>query len=373
MKKILLITRPISPPWDEASKNFAYFIAKNIQDVEMNLMSKVGETLPKLPQNAVQHGIYTTSEIAEFNLQQKLRSIYFQFISRGKYDINHYFFTPTWLNSFLIKNFLTKKSSKTIQTVATLREDIWTNEDLKNLLFADLIITYSDYAKNKLNELGYENVRRIYPGIDLEKYKPQPKDITTLEHFGIKNDETVIIYPGEYVRLGATDNIVNSLPELFKQIPNAKFIFANRVKNEADAKKKEEVVFKLKEFNIFEKVTFTDTFSDMPKIYNIADIVIFPVADMKGKFDVPLAVIEAMACEKPVIISDLPILKEFASSDNSVIIETGNNEQMICEIVRLSNNKEVCQKIGQAARIFAQENFDINQVAQKYEEIYKNF
>lgn len=373
MKKILLITRPISPPWDEASKNFAYFLAKNIREVEINLMSKVGETLSELPANAVQHGVYTSSEIAEFNLEQKLRSLFFQFLSRGKYDINHYFFTPTTLNSLLIKNFLTSKKTKTIQTVATLREDIWTDQDLKKLLYANLIITYSDYAKNKLNGLGFDNVTRIYPGIDLIKYRPQTKDKETLEFFHIKEDEIVITYPGEYVRLGATDNIINSLPEIFRQIPNAKFVFANRVKNEKDARKKAEVEARLNEFGISDKVVFTDTFSDMPKIYNMSDIVIFPVADMKGKFDVPLAVIEAMACEKPVVISDLPILKEFAAPDNSVIIETGNNEQMIKEIVSLSQDKELCQKIGKAARIFSQENFDINQVAKKYEEVYKNF
>lgn len=373
MKKILLVTRPISPPWDEASKNFAYFIAKNIQNVEMNLMSKVGETLSELPANAVQHGVYTTSEIAEFNLQQKLRSLFFQFRSRGKFDINHYFFTPTTLNSFLIKNFLTNKKTKTIQTVATLREDIWSDQDLKKLLYADLIITYSDYAKNKLNNLGFENITRIYPGIDLEKYTFQEKDATTLEHFGIASDETVITYPGEYVRLGATDNIINSLPEIFKRIPNAKFVFANRVKNQQDARKKDEVVAKLKEFGILDKVVFTDTFADMPKVYNMSDIVIFPVADMKGKFDVPLAVIEAFACEKPVVISDLPVLREFATPDNSVIIETANNEQMIDSIVKLSQDKELCQKIGKAARVFAQENFDITKVAQKYEKVYKSF
>lgn len=371
MKKILLITRPISPPWDEASKNFAYFIAKNIQNVEINLMSKTGEILSELPQNALQHGVYTTSEIAEFNLEQKLRSLFFQFRQRGKFDINHYFFTPTTLNSFLIKNFLTSSKTKTIQTVATLREDIWSDQDLKKLLYADLIITYSDYAKNKLIGLGFENVKRIYPGIDLVKYKSQTKDEETLRRFGIQNDEIIITHQGEYVRLGATDNIVNSLPEIFKQIPNAKFVFANRVKNEKDARKKEEVIEKLKEFGILDKVVFTDTFSDMPKIYNMSDIVIFPVGDMKGKFDVPLVVIEAMACEKPVIISDLPVLREFATPENSVIIETGNNEQMISEIVRLSKDKELCHKIGKVARTFTEENFDITKVAQNYENIYK--
>jgi hypothetical protein len=148
-KKILLVTRPISPPWDEGSKNFAYYLAKNIQNekLEINLMGK--EKLSNLPKNVRLHKVYTTSEIRDFNFLQKIRSIFFQFKTKDQFDINHYFFTPTKLNSFLIKNFLKSTRTKTIQTIASLREDLWSDEDIKNILFADSIIFYSDYTKNK--------------------------------------------------------------------------------------------------------------------------------------------------------------------------------------------------------------------------------
>jgi glycosyltransferase involved in cell wall biosynthesis len=93
---------------------------------------------------------------------------------------------------------------------------------------------------------------------------------------------------------------------------------------------------------------------------------------MKGKFDMPLAVIEAMACEKPVIISDIPILREFSSSDNSVIIEAGNVKQLFEKILDVFQNKQKYVEIGKNARKFAVENFDIKKVAEKYREIYQN-
>ena len=211
---------------------------------------------------------------------------------------------------------------------------------------------------------------RIYPGIDIELYSPAAKDPSTMELFNIKNDDFVISYPGEYTRLGATDNIVSALPEIFSKIPNAKFVFANRIKNEKDAHKKAEVIKTLKDKGIFEKVIFTDTFADMPKIYNLSDVVIFPVANMEGKFDVPLAVIEAFACEKPVIVSNLSILKEFTSSENSVVIDPKNSQELTNAIVDLFENKEKCEKIGKVARTYSMENFDINSVSKQYEEAY---
>jgi len=371
MKRILLITRPISPPWDEASKNFAFYLAKNIgNDFEMNLMTK--GTVSGLAKNVIQHPVYTTAEIAEFNLEQKLRSIFFQFKNKEKFDINHYFFTPTKLNSFLIKNFLKPTHGKTIQTVAALREDLWSDDDIKKLMFADLIITYSDYAKNKLESLGFKNILRIYPGIDLQKFQPTMKNLQTMDMLGIRHDDFVISYPGEYTRLGATDDIVGMLPMLFEKLPKAKFMFACRVKNDKDALKKDELVKKLKEWNIFDRVIFTDTFGEMPKLYNVSDLIIFPVRDMKGKFDVPLAVVEAFACAKPVIISNLPILQEFANNGNSVIIPTGDTSELLAQILALASDKIRRENIGSAARKYVEENFDITKVAQKYKELYLN-
>ncbi len=371
LKKILLITRPISPPWDEASKNFAFYLTKNIgNDFEINLMTK--GNVADLAQNVIQHPVYTTAEIAQFNLEQKLRSIYFQFTSRKKFDINHYFFTPTKLNSFLIKNFLKPFKGKTIQTVAALREDLWSDDDIKKIMFADIVITYSDYAKNKLQSLGFNNVKRIYPGIDLQKFQPQMKNLEVMSNFKINQSDFVIAYPGEYTRLDATDDIVEMLPELFKKIPNAKFMFACRIKNNRDAEKKDEIVKKLNEQNVSDRVIFTDTFSEMPKLYNVADLIIFPVRNMKGKFDVPLAVIEAMACAKPVIISNLPILQEFANKDNSVIIPASDNSKLLEGITVLAGDSVRCENIGLNARKYVEENFDITKVAEKYKELYLN-
>lgn len=371
MKKILLVTRPIAPPWDEASKNFAYTLAKKIsseENLELHLMTR--GHLDELPKNIVQDEIYTSSQ-NDFTLPQKLRSLFFQFMMRGRFDTAHYFFTPTKLNTFLIKNFLKSKKTKAIQTVATLREDLFSDEEIKNLMFGDLIITYSDYAKNKLNSLGFNNVKRVYPGIDLELFASRT-GAANAGHANKYNDAFIINFTGEYTRLGAIDLIIESFIEISKKIPASRLSLAVRVKNEKDARKKEEVIQKLKENNLLDRVDFFDDGSyKMPYIYNLADISLFPVSDMKGKFDIPLAVVEAMASEKPVILSDLPILSELSNGQNSVIIEKGNQKQLVDAVLDLYNNPEKRSIIGHVARKFVEERFDIKNVAETYKQIYE--
>jgi glycosyltransferase involved in cell wall biosynthesis len=370
MKKVLLITRPICPPWDEASKNFAFFLSKNIDSVEFGLLTK--GIIPDMPGNVRQKAIYTSSDFSYF---QKLRLIRNLRKIKNDYDILHYIFTPTKQNSFLLKHFVNYKKRKDIriiQTIATLREDLYKDREIKDLLFGDLIITYSDYAKNKLNNLGLNNVKRVYPGIDLGLYSPASKNEELRKNLNLTKNDFVISYSGEYMRLGATDDLVNMVTkhqsELFKR--NIKLIFACRIKNDKDARKRNSIIKSFSEKKLLELVRFPKTFNSMEKMYNLSDIVLFPVQNMKGKFDIPLVVPEAMACEKSVILSDLPILSELSNGENSVIIPRGDVDALAQAIFDLHDNPEKRKQIGQNARKFVEERFDIKKIADIYGKIY---
>lgn len=367
-KKILLLTRPIAPPWDEASKNFAYYLAKNITTVNFTLLTN--GIISDLPANIIQKSIYTSNHLG---WMQRLRLLKLTGI-RNQFDVMHFMLTPSKLNAFGFKSFLCTKKVKTIQTIATLREDLLKDSDYEDILFADLIITYSDYAKNKLQGLGFKNVQRIYPGIDLNYYSPKEKNIKAMQQIGINEGDFVVTYPGEYVRLGAMDDITDMIIQNAASLreKRIKILLACRLKNDPIAiQKKNEVLEKIEKNNASDLVIFLDIFPDMASLFNLSDIVIFPVQNMKGKFDVPLAAIEPMACAKPVIISDLPILQEFANPENSVIIERSNVEQLKESILDLYAHPEKRMNLGKSARQFVEANFDIRKVAQKYQEIYE--
>jgi len=374
-KKILFVTRPIAPPWDEASKNFAYHLAKNLatlnQNMEIHLMTK--GKLVGLPKNIIQHPIYTQSE-NDFAFSQKIRSLFFQLQKKNHFDIVHYFFTPSKLNGFLIKNFLHPKNSKTIQTVATLREDINSDETIRKIIFADLPVAYSKYSALKLKKLGFTNAQHIYPGIDLQLYSPQDKHPDLLAETGIEKDDFVIAFSAEYVRLGGIDNVIDAFLKLKKEIFNLKLLLIVRVKNKKDAEKKGLVKKKLKDNNVLEKVIFADEINfekwNMGNVYNLSDISLFTVHNMNGKFDVPLVVPEAMACQKPVILSDIPILREFANDNNALIIPPNNTSEIIEAVKYLYDNSDERKKIAENGMRFVHKKFDIENIAQRYEQLY---
>ncbi len=368
MKKVLLATRPIALPWDEASKNFAYFLAKSVRGAKLTVLT-TAEKLAGLPDTVTQDPIFTSPA---FSFGAKLKLIRYFFDHRGDFDVTHYLFTPARRNAFILKNFIHPTKGKTIQTVATLRSDLYSKSELKSLLFADRIVVYTDRSKHRLESIGVTNVERIYPGIDLDLYKPMAKDAALLEEFRFSKDDFIVMYNGEYVRLGATDLLVESLMHHFNTYPdsNLRFIFGCRLKTDADRRKKREVVKALDQADLLPKVAFTDTVYDMPALYNLADAIVFPVTNMKGKFDVPLAIIEPYACGKPVILSDLPEFGEFSGPDISLTVKRGSNEDFLKALHTLERDPELRARLGKSARAFVEKNFDLRKTAEEYGRLY---
>jgi len=366
-KKVLLATRPLVPPWDEASKNFAYFLGKKVKYHSLTLLTtKI--PLAHLPESIQTEQIFE-SGLFDFSAKRNLLS-YLRKVRR-EFDITHYLFTPTVQNTRLIRWFA-KPYGKTIQTVATLRDDIYSNRQLKKILFADQLVVYTDRTKEKLIQLGFQNVTRIYPGIDLDHYSLQTKNEVILTEIGLSLKDFVVIYPGEYTRLGATDMIADTFFDFFRENreTNLRFVFACRIKNEADAKKKQEIHQRFAVADLLDYIAFSDTISDMPSLYNASDIIIFPVENLKGKFDVPLVIIEAYACAKPVILSDLPQFSEFANKDICVTISKDSGQQLIESLAHLKENEAERKRLGANARQFVEDNFDLKNTAKQYEEIY---
>lgn len=374
-KNILFITRPLSPPWDEASKNFAFDLACNITNHNITIL--VDKYIDNAPSNITQKKIYSNNY---FSILQKIKLVWYLKKNESNFDKVHLFFTPTKFNSYLMKMVLcnNKKTinctstESVLQTVATLRDDLYPEQDLKNMIFGDTIITYSKCAQTKLKNLGFDNINQIYPGINFSKFTPVPKDTTLMKKWNITNTNFVVTYPGEFVRLGATDLIVDAFIDIWNNPKNAhiKYLCACRIKNDTDAQKKQDVIKKITDAGHIDKITFTDTFSDVNAIYNMSDIIIFPVTSMSGKFDVPLAMIEPYACKKPVIASDLALFKEFSSDKINVIIPKENKDALIDAILNLEQNSEKRKLLGENAFQFAHETFDIQQIADKYTKIY---
>jgi len=376
-KEILLYTRPLAPPWDEASKNLAYDLATHIlgnfkfrilttRDFSKHLKSHQDHSPRLIPEP-----IFSTTSFDSWEKILLAKRLYKVNI---KADLIHFLFTPRNLTSKMIKLRLAFSRAKSVQTIATLPQKVLNDpKKLRSILFADMIIAQSRYTRMKLENAGMKNVKTIYPGIDLEKFKPSVKNTSLLKNFKLEQNDFIILFAGEYTRLKAIDDVIDAFGILLAKKYPFKLICACRIKSPEDKIKRLEIIEKTKKLGYAKNIVFIETFVDMPALYNISDLNIFPVREMHGKFDIPLAVVEAMACKKPVIISDIPVLEEFVTHGiTGMVVPKADPQKLSDSILEFFSDRQFKDQLSENAYSYAQENFNIVTVAKRYAEIYNS-
>lgn len=112
----------------------------------------------------------------------------------------------------------------------------------------------------------------------------------------------------------------------------------------------------VKKLNLNDDVVFTGriSFSEVSNYFNMIDV----LANLSDYESFGVSVIEAMACEKPVIATNTGGLKEIIENDQfGSLVEIGNVESTAHEIEKYLLDSDLKHKVGIAAR---------NKVIQKY-------
>lgn len=126
------------------------------------------------------------------------------------------------------------------------------------------------------------------------------------------------------------------------------------------------------ELGINNEATFTGRIdhSEISAYYNMMDICIFP--SIHESFGV--AVIEALACEKPVVASDVGGFAEIIkNNETGVLTEPRSPESIAGAVTYLINNPGIAEKFAKAGREDVVKRFEWERCVDSMEKIYNQF
>jgi glycosyltransferase involved in cell wall biosynthesis len=99
-----------------------------------------------------------------------------------------------------------------------------------------------------------------------------------------------------------------------------------------------------------------------------ANIVVFPSRGENASF----TIMEAMACELPVVSSDVGNAECIRGADRRIRLKDYTEEEVAGKIIRVLSDEKLAKKIGKDARDFVVKNHSWGMISEKIEDLYNS-
>ncbi|MFC1800490.1 glycosyltransferase family 4 protein [Nanoarchaeota archaeon] len=353
--KLLIITRFFPKDYLGGGEEVVYNIWKNAKKhYDVSLISGWVNDPKLLPEDT------HTIDLRSKNRFIRYLKLYFgvkKYIKITKPDVIHTntmeipeTSTPTVVMVHHLGHFFGKSHEKSM--LSKLRLKMQKSLVKKRLNRAKQIVTVSKATRDDVIKLGInpEKIEVIYNGIDVDKLKPKE---TNNKKFTIVLPSRISREKGQNIAIDA----IKLMPDDIKkklELVIVGFVSDERYLNELKDKAK----------NL--PITIEANVPDIVKYYQKADLIVFPTLMYEG---FGLVAAEAMCCEKPVIASNFPAIKEVVN-ENGILVNPNDSKELSEAIVKLFKNKSMRDKFSKQGRKFVLNNFTWDIAFKKYKKIY---
>lgn len=202
----------------------------------------------------------------------------------------------------------------------------------------------------------------IENGVDLLKFKNSDKYRTRIrKKYNIKNNEIIIGVVGRISEQKDPLTMIKAFNEIYQQRDDVKLMFVGSGELEETVKKY------AKENNLLNVIIFTGWVNNVEKFIPAFDIAILP-SKWEG---FGLALIEYMACNKPIVASNVGgISNIITDKKNGLLFEKGNYKELANKIEILINNDELANKIIETNKSYRKQ-YDIKILINKHERLFQ--
>ena len=225
-----------------------------------------------------------------------------------------------------------------------------------NYHFADVISPVCDYNQRWEIKLGAKEskIKTIYNGIDINRYK----------NLNIKNEQKTVVMVARIDPLKDIETYIKTASLVLKEMPEVIFKLYGPVVDEKYYQKCKSLV---KELNIEKNFIFEGKTSLPQNAYNEADVVM--LTSISEAF--PFVVLEAMACEKVVVSSDVGGTKEVLEG-YGFVVKPKDYEGFSKNVCYILQNPKIAKQMGIEAREKVLLGFTIEDMIENYENLYRS-
>ena len=221
----------------------------------------------------------------------------------------------------------------------------------------DKIICVNEEYIPVFKKWGVDLKKLIYipNGVDINKFSPGDSKVKKK----FKN-EKIVLYFGRLHYQKNVELLVKSFKYIKEKIDNVKLVIIG-TGNQYE---------KLKKMSEGDKDIIMTGFisdEDLVDYMRAADIVVFPSRGENASF----TIMEAMACEIPVVSSDVGNAAKILGEGRGILLKKYSEKEISDICIDILTNVKKAEKIGKDARKYVKEHHDWVKISKKTEELYK--
>jgi len=265
------------------------------------------------------------------------------------------------------ENFFSLISRSTIPKIAT--NHLWKGTSLKSrfyclsdaicIRFFDKIVGVSDHIIEQMKTYRIKNVNKIPNGIDIQKYIPKQKSKFFMDKYCLNTSDIVL---GMVSSLSSEKNhqlVIKALNDIHYK--DFKLVIVG------DGVLKDDISTHVHQAGLSDKVVLAGTEENVVDVLSVIDIFLLPSLT-EG---LPMALLEAMSCEKAVIASEVgEVPKVIQHEVNGILVKRDNLQQLIDAISKLIRDEELRHNLSKSARDTVITDYSSKNMTLQYRKLY---
>lgn len=295
MNRIAIITEILKEPLDEGAKNTVFNLLKQLKkNYKCRVFSINGR------------GRFDFVDL-NFNLNKLLFSLHFYKTIMGHCDKVLYIPGSSITLATFLRTRLLQLFTRREVTILALQPITYNmlEKIIIQMIRPQCVIAQSKGTSQRLNKMGID-VRLLSLGVDNTKYREMGQETKKIlrEKYSIDSNKIVVLHVGH---MKSSRNL-DWLLHVKSRIPETVVIFVSSTSTRQD----EELHRRLVRLGI---TVINDYIPQIEELYNIADYYLFPVTRNDASIETPLSVLEAMACNLPIITTRFGSLQDVFTED----------------------------------------------------------
>ena len=209
------------------------------------------------------------------------------------------------------------------------------------------IIAVAKYLQEGLTTLRFRDVSYIPNAIDIDQFVRRPNSRHFLTSLGIDPQATVVLVPANLHQRKRPEDVVRSARLALQQRPDLVYLMAGV------GVQRDEIERLCLEMGLSRAIRFLGwvDYERMPTLMNAADIVLM-ASESEG---MARAYLEAMACERVLLASDIPSACEIVEDGvNGLLFRLGDVEHLAARTIEAAAAPARRAEIGRRARASVQ-------------------